>query len=172
MFLSCRECLDIPNGSSLLNVFPFSAKIISRFEEKGFKLVAMKLKQASKELLETHYEDLKEKKFFPGLIQYMSSGPVCPMVSFSASSCQDCDFLGTVTARTAKKMSKRGAFCFALFPMGRCKFCQSPRVLAGDETLSWDRSRVTRKHGNFCVLTAAGHTVIYITRATTVEETC
>ena len=42
----------------------------------------MKLKQASKELLETHYEDLKEKKFFPGLIQYMSSGPVCPMVSF------------------------------------------------------------------------------------------
>jgi len=45
----------------------------------------MKLKQASKELLETHYEDLKAKPFFPGLIQYMSSGPVVPMVSFSVS---------------------------------------------------------------------------------------
>ena len=42
--------------------------------------VALKLKQASKELLETHYEDLKAKPFFPGLIQYMSSGPVVPMV--------------------------------------------------------------------------------------------
>ena len=87
-------------------MFPFSAKIISRFEEKGFKLVAMKLKQASKELLETHYEDLKDKKFFPGLIQYMSSGPVCPMVSFSASSCQAFDLLATATARTAKKNVK------------------------------------------------------------------
>ena len=40
----------------------------------------MKLKQASKELLETHYEDLKAKPFFPGLVTYMASGPVCPMV--------------------------------------------------------------------------------------------
>ena len=38
------------------------AKIIARFEEKGFKLVAMKFSQPSKEHLETHYADLKEKK--------------------------------------------------------------------------------------------------------------
>ena len=56
------------------------AKIIARFEEKGFKLVAMKFSQPSKEHLETHYADLKEKKFFPGLISYMTSGPVVPMV--------------------------------------------------------------------------------------------
>jgi len=36
--------------------------------------------KASKELLEKHYEELKEKKFFPGLVNYMSSGPVVPMV--------------------------------------------------------------------------------------------
>ena len=43
--------------------------------------VALKFQNASKELLEKHYDDLKSKPFFPSLIQYMSSGPVVPMVS-------------------------------------------------------------------------------------------
>jgi nucleoside-diphosphate kinase len=30
--------------------------------------------------METHYQDLKAKKFFPGLISYMTSGPVVAMV--------------------------------------------------------------------------------------------
>ena len=55
-------------------------KIIQRFEEKGFRLVAMKLMQASKEHMEGHYADLKEKPFFAGLVEYMTSGPVCAMV--------------------------------------------------------------------------------------------
>lgn len=40
----------------------------------------MKLYQPPKELLEQHYADLSAKSFFPGLIQYMISGPVCCMV--------------------------------------------------------------------------------------------
>merc|ERR1712184_91050 len=55
-------------------------EIIKRFEQKGFKLVAMKFMQASKEHLEEHYADLKKKPFFPGLVEYMASGPVVPMV--------------------------------------------------------------------------------------------
>lgn len=55
-------------------------KIIQRFEDKGFKLVAMKFTQASVEHLEKHYADLSKKKFFPGLVKYMASGPVCAMV--------------------------------------------------------------------------------------------
>lgn len=43
-------------------------EIIGRFERKGLKLVAMKFAAPSKELLEEHYADLREKKFFPGLI--------------------------------------------------------------------------------------------------------
>ncbi|KAI1856107.1 hypothetical protein JX265_011822 [Neoarthrinium moseri] len=54
--------------------------IISRFENRGYKLVALKLVSPSKEHLETHYADLKEKPFFPGLVQYMLSGPICAMV--------------------------------------------------------------------------------------------
>ncbi|KAL3957243.1 hypothetical protein ACCO45_007821 [Purpureocillium lilacinum] len=56
------------------------APIIGRFENRGFKLVAINLVTPSKEHLEKHYEDLKEKPFFPGLISYMGSGPICAMV--------------------------------------------------------------------------------------------
>merc|ERR1712133_96912 len=54
--------------------------IIKRFEQKGFKLVAMKFMQASEEHLRKHYADLSERPFFPGLVKYMSSGPVVPIV--------------------------------------------------------------------------------------------
>ena len=40
----------------------------------------MKLTKPTKEHMETHYEDLKTKKFFPGLIEYMTSAPVVAMV--------------------------------------------------------------------------------------------
>ena len=55
-------------------------EIIKRFERKGFKLVAMKIMHASEELLKEHYGALSEKVFFPGIIKYMNSGPVVPMV--------------------------------------------------------------------------------------------
>ncbi len=50
--------------------------IISRFEGKGYKLVAMKTRQATQELLDQHYKDLVAKPFFPKLRDYMLSGPV------------------------------------------------------------------------------------------------
>merc|ERR1712048_683100 len=54
--------------------------IIKRFEQKGFKLVAMKMMHASEDLLKQHYADLSKKPFFPDLVSYMASGPVVPMV--------------------------------------------------------------------------------------------
>ncbi len=55
-------------------------EIIKRFEAKGYKLAAMKLARPSREHLEAHYSDLSGRGFFRGLIDYMSSGPVCCMV--------------------------------------------------------------------------------------------
>merc|ERR1712055_204130 len=55
-------------------------EIIQRFEQKGFKLVAMKMMGASVELLSQHYVDLSDRPFYSGLINYMASGPVVPMV--------------------------------------------------------------------------------------------
>lgn len=56
------------------------ADIIKRFEQRGYKLVAMKLMQADAALLNQHYGDLKGKPFYPGLIAHIGSGPVVPMV--------------------------------------------------------------------------------------------
>ncbi|XP_066991739.1 nucleoside diphosphate kinase [Anabrus simplex] len=55
-------------------------KIIKKFEAKGFKLVAMKFMWASEDHLKKHYSDLSARPFFPGLVKYMASGPVVPMV--------------------------------------------------------------------------------------------
>merc|ERR1719464_597620 len=55
-------------------------EIIKRFEQKGYKLVAMKLTAPGKEHMENHYADLSSKGFFAGLIKYMTSGPVLAMV--------------------------------------------------------------------------------------------
>ncbi|KAG8217438.1 nucleoside diphosphate kinase [Butyriboletus roseoflavus] len=55
-------------------------EILTRFEKRGFKLIAAKLALPSQDHLEKHYADLKEKAFFPGLIKYMQSGPVFCMV--------------------------------------------------------------------------------------------
>ena len=55
-------------------------QIISRFEAKGFTLVGLKLMQVSKELAETHYGEHKEKPFFPGLVKFITSGPLVAMV--------------------------------------------------------------------------------------------
>ncbi|KAF9883957.1 nucleoside diphosphate kinase [Aspergillus nanangensis] len=54
--------------------------IISRFQNRGFKLAALKLVSPSQAHLEEHYADLAGKGFFKGLISYMLSGPICAMV--------------------------------------------------------------------------------------------
>ncbi|KAK6158436.1 hypothetical protein DH2020_005750 [Rehmannia glutinosa] len=56
------------------------SEIISRFERKGFKLVAIKIVIPSKDFAEKHYHDLKERPFFNGLCDFLSSGPVLAMV--------------------------------------------------------------------------------------------
>lgn len=55
-------------------------EIIKRFEQKGFKLAAMKMQVCSKDHMEEHYKDLAGKGFFAGLVEYMTSGPVVCMV--------------------------------------------------------------------------------------------
>uniref|UniRef100_A0AAY4C455 Nucleoside diphosphate kinase n=1 Tax=Denticeps clupeoides TaxID=299321 RepID=A0AAY4C455_9TELE len=55
-------------------------EVIKRFEQKGFRLVAMKFLQPSEDLTKEHYIDLKALPFYAGLVKFMSSGPVVAMV--------------------------------------------------------------------------------------------
>lgn len=55
-------------------------EVIRRFEVKGFTLVGLKVMQVSRELAEQHYAVHKERPFFPGLVNFIVSGPLVAMV--------------------------------------------------------------------------------------------
>ncbi len=55
-------------------------RVISRFEEKGLNLIAMKLMTVNQELARRHYAEHVEKPFYPGLEAYITSGPIVAMV--------------------------------------------------------------------------------------------
>jgi len=65
-------------------------KILLRFEEKGLKLKAMRLERADPAVLARHYEVHKERPFYRPLLEYMSSGPVVPMVVEGENAIQVC----------------------------------------------------------------------------------
>jgi nucleoside-diphosphate kinase len=55
-------------------------EIISRFERRGMKIIAMKMVKMDRALAERLYEEHKGKSFFEELISYVTSGPVVTMV--------------------------------------------------------------------------------------------
>jgi len=55
-------------------------RLIQRFEDKGLAVGGMKLMCIPRELAERHYAPHKGKPFYPGLINYITSGPVVVMV--------------------------------------------------------------------------------------------
>lgn len=55
-------------------------EIIRRFEAKGFTLVGLKFLRPSRELAEQHYDVHRERPFFSGLVEFITSGPVAAMV--------------------------------------------------------------------------------------------
>jgi len=55
-------------------------EIIKRFENRGLQLIALDLRIVSKEFAEKHYEAHVGKKFYIGLIKYITSSPIIAMV--------------------------------------------------------------------------------------------
>jgi nucleoside-diphosphate kinase len=54
--------------------------ILSRLEQRGLKIVGMKLTQIDESLARRHYAEHEGKAFFPGLVEYITSGPVVLLV--------------------------------------------------------------------------------------------
>ena len=55
-------------------------KILTRFEDKGYKIVAMKLLQVTPEIAAKHYAEHLGKPFYNRLMYYITSGPIVAMV--------------------------------------------------------------------------------------------
>lgn len=54
-------------------------RIVSRFEAKGLKIVALKLMRIPEELAREHYAPHRDKPFYEGLVRFMTSAPVVAM---------------------------------------------------------------------------------------------
>jgi nucleoside-diphosphate kinase len=54
--------------------------LLQRFEQKGLRLVGLKLVRAGRDLAERHYGVHKGKPFFDSVVQFLSSGPTVAMV--------------------------------------------------------------------------------------------
>jgi nucleoside-diphosphate kinase len=51
-------------------------RVLTRFEERGLKIVGLKLVHVSRELAETHYAVHRERPFFAGLVDFITSSPL------------------------------------------------------------------------------------------------
>ncbi|MFA6805041.1 MAG: nucleoside-diphosphate kinase [Candidatus Methanomethylophilaceae archaeon] len=86
-------------------------EIVSRFEKKGLKLVAMKLMQIPKETAELHYGEHKGKKFYDSLIAYITSGPVLAMVWEGENAVSVCrNMMGKTNPQESAPGTIRGDF--------------------------------------------------------------
>ena len=54
--------------------------ILARLEAKGLRIDGLKLVQVSRDLAERHYAEHRDRPFFPGLIGFITSGPVVAAV--------------------------------------------------------------------------------------------
>ena len=103
--------------------------------------MCMKTARPSQKHLETHYADLKGKKFFPSLIEYMLSGPVVCMVWEGDNVVKTGrKMLGATNPQDSAPGTIRGDFCV---DVGRNVCHGSDSVEAAKEG---DRSLVRRRH--------------------------
>lgn len=55
-------------------------EIISRIEDRGLKITAMRLLTPSMEQGREHYSEHRDKEFYDELVEFITSGPTVPMV--------------------------------------------------------------------------------------------
>jgi nucleoside-diphosphate kinase len=55
-------------------------RVIGTLERRGLKIVGLKLLQITPELAGRHYAEHRDKPFFQGLVDFITSGPVVAMV--------------------------------------------------------------------------------------------
>ncbi len=90
-------------------------EIISRFERKGLKIVAIKMKQLNKKILEQHYAEHKGKAFYEPLLEFMSSGPVVLMIIEGKEAIAVVrKMCGATNAREAEPGTIRGSFAMSV----------------------------------------------------------
>jgi nucleoside-diphosphate kinase len=87
-------------------------QVITRLEDKGLKLVGLKMMQISPELAAKHYAEHAGKSFYTELVSYITSAPVVAMV-WQGDDCVELvrKVVGATKPSDAAPGTIRGDFC-------------------------------------------------------------
>jgi nucleoside-diphosphate kinase len=88
-----------------------AGEIVRRLEQRGLKIVGMKLMHIDEGLAKRHYAEHEGKPFFNGLVEYITSAPVLAMVFDGPSAIQAVrGAVGSTNPAEATPGSIRGDF--------------------------------------------------------------
>jgi nucleoside-diphosphate kinase len=86
-------------------------RVISRLEDKGLNILAMKMLRVTPDLARQHYAEHVHKPFYPGLEAFITGGPVVAMVVEGTEAIRVIrDMLGATNGRNAAAGTIRGDF--------------------------------------------------------------
>lgn len=86
-------------------------RIVSRFEDKGLQLVGLKMMRLTEDLARRHYAVHEGKPFFPGLLRYVTSGPIVVMAWRGLRAIEVCrKLMGATFGHEAEPGTIRGDF--------------------------------------------------------------
>ncbi len=86
-------------------------RILARFEDKGLRVVALKMQWSSRAQVERHYEVHRGKPFYAGLVEFMTAGPVILAVLEGSQAITVVrNLLGATDGRKAAPGTIRGDF--------------------------------------------------------------
>jgi nucleoside-diphosphate kinase len=132
-------------------------EIIKRLENKGLKLIAMKMAGLDEAVLRTHYAEHVEKGFYAGLEKFMKSSPVV-LMAWEGYQCIDSvrTIVGATNPRQAAPGSIRGDLAIGV---GRNLIHASDSAESGmrevsiffndDEIFSYDKSEYMHLYEEF-----------------------
>jgi nucleoside-diphosphate kinase len=86
-------------------------RVIDRYESRGLRIAGLKLMQAQRSLAERHYAAHSDKPFFPGLITFITSGPLVALAVEGPDAIEVCRAInGATRPNQAAPGSIRGDF--------------------------------------------------------------
>jgi len=90
-------------------------EIVKRLEQKGLKLIGMKMSSLDEAILRIHYEEHVEKGFYKGLEEFMKSSPVV-LMAWEGFECIDSvrSIVGATNPREAAPGSIRGDYAIGV----------------------------------------------------------
>src|SRR2546423_1605835 len=88
-----------------------AGRILSRFEDKGFNIIALKMLRVMPELAQKHYAEHVSKPFYPGLEKFITGSPIIAAVIEGLESIRVVrEMLGPTSGLKAPSGTIRGDF--------------------------------------------------------------